>query len=69
LTNSFFSGNVNITMFATKFIAGFKQSLRPNGLKREKRIRARRVIGDAVTEQVRQVLQTADQKLILMVRN
>lgn len=45
-------------MFATRFWTG---------LKREKKIRARRV--DTVADQVRQVLQAADQQLILMVRN
>ncbi len=36
------------------------------GLKKEKRARGQKA--DTVTEQVKQVLQTADQKLILMVR-
>ncbi|MCR4305526.1 MAG: hypothetical protein NUV73_00395 [Candidatus Daviesbacteria bacterium] len=47
-------------MFASKWIAGFK---------RERRVRTRRSNIDTVTEQVKQVLQTADQKLILMVRS
>lgn len=54
-------------MFASKFLNGFKG---------EKKIRTRRVNHalpqvreiDIVTEQVKQVLQAADQKLILMVR-
>ncbi len=52
-------------MFAQRFLAGFK---RPFGFTqgREKRIRTKRV--DQVTEQVKQMLQTSDQKLILMVR-
>ncbi len=52
-------------MFATKFLASFK---RPFGFAqgKEKRIRAKRV--DIVAEQVKQMLQTSDQKLILMVR-
>lgn len=44
-------------MFAARFMTNFK---------REKRARARR--SDTVTEQVKKMLQTADQKLILMVR-
>ncbi len=44
-------------MFAQRWLTSFK---------RDKRARAKRT--DSVTEQVRQVLQTADQKLILMVR-
>lgn len=46
-------------MFASKFMTGFK---------RVKRTRERIQRVDVVTEQVKQVLQTADQKLILMVR-
>ncbi len=51
-------------MFAQRFIAS---------LKREKRVRARKVdpdqIGvDVVSEQVKQMLQETNQKLILMVR-
>jgi len=57
LTNSIFSDNVNILMFASRLVTAFK---------REKRVRTRK--SDVVTEQVRKVLQTADQKLILMVR-
>ncbi|MBI4035400.1 hypothetical protein HY383_00470 [Candidatus Daviesbacteria bacterium] len=45
-------------MFASKFVMG---------LKREKRARINRR-ADVVTEQVKKMLQTADQKLILMVR-
>ena len=44
-------------MFADKWVATFKK---------EKRIRRRGA--DVVTQQVRKMLQTADQKLILMVR-
>ena len=44
-------------MFAQKIINGFRKDKR----------RVRRV--DLVTEQVRSVLKTADQKLILMVRS
>jgi len=44
-------------MFASRLVTAFK---------REKRVRTRK--SDVVTEQVRKVLQTADQKLILMVR-
>lgn len=44
-------------MFAQKFIAN---------LKRDKKVRARRA--DVVADQVREMLQTSDQKLILMVR-
>jgi len=57
LTNSNFGANVVIKMFAQKFIAS---------LRKEKRLRGRRV--DVVAEQVKQVLQETDQKLILMVR-
>ena len=57
MTNSIFSDNVNILMFASRLVTAFK---------REKRVRTRK--SDVVTEQVRKVLQTADQKLILMVR-
>lgn len=57
MTNSNFPGNVNILMFASRLVTAFR---------REKRVRARR--SDVVTEQVKKVLQTADQKLILMVR-
>lgn len=45
-------------MFATRFVTGFK---------REKRGRIKKV--DLVTEQVKKMLQTTDQKLILMVRS
>ena len=45
-------------MFATRWVTN---------LRREKRVRARRV--DVVTEQVKKVLQATDQKLILMVRS
>jgi len=38
-----------------------------NGLKKEKRARAKKA--DVVTEQVKEMLQTENQKLILMVRN
>ena len=44
-------------MFAQRIVDSFK---------REKRVKRQRV--DLVAEQVRQVLQTEDQKLILMVR-
>ena len=44
-------------MFTNRLITGFK---------REKRIKPRRT--DVITEQVKKVLQEADQKLILMVR-
>ncbi len=47
-------------MFVSRFMAGLRQ---------EKRVRTRVRGVDMVTKQVRQVLQTADQKLILMVRN
>ena len=47
-------------MFVSKFVTG---------LRREKRTRTRARGVDMVTKQVRQVLQTADQKLILMVRS
>ena len=57
MTNSIFSDNVNIFMFVSGLVTAFK---------REKRVRTRK--SDVVTEQVRKVLQTADQKLILMVR-
>ena len=52
-------------MFAQRFLANFK---RPFGFTqgKEKRVRAKRV--DVVAEQVKQMLQTSDQKLILMVR-
>lgn len=43
-------------MFAQKFLSS---------LKKEKRVRVRK---DLMTEQVKQVLQDSDQKLILMVR-
>ncbi len=52
-------------MFANKWMTNFKRAYLPTG--REKRIRARKA--DTVAEQVKQVLQTADQKLILMVRS
>lgn len=45
-------------MFAQRFLANFK---------REKRVKAKRV--DLVAEQVKQMLQTSDQQLILMVRS
>lgn len=44
-------------MFATHFLAS---------LKKEKRVRSKRI--DVMTEQVKKMLQTTDQKLILMVR-
>ena len=44
-------------MFATRLVTGFR---------RDKKIRARKI--DTVAEQVKKVLQEADQKLILMVR-
>lgn len=44
------------TMFAMKWVNSFKQ----------KKVRANRL--DTVNEQVKKMLQTADQKLILMVR-
>ena len=56
MTNSFFGDNVKNMMFAAKFL---------NNLKKEKR-RVRR--SDIVNEQVKQVLMTADQKIILMIR-
>ncbi|MDP3948286.1 MAG: hypothetical protein Q8P87_01090 [bacterium] len=46
-------------MFASRLMTAFR---------REKRIRARKGSVDDIAEQVKQVLQTADQKLILMVR-
>ena len=49
-------------MFASRLVTAFR---------RERKIRTGRVsrVGmDTVTEQVKKVLQTADQKLILMVR-
>lgn len=45
-------------MFAARLMASFK---------RDRKVRTRRV--DVITEQVKKVLQTADQKLILMVRS
>lgn len=57
MTNSNFNDNVKNMMFATRWVTN---------LRREKRVRARRV--DVVTEQVKKVLQATDQKLILMVR-
>lgn len=59
MTNSNFGDNVNTTMFAQRFLMSFR---------REKRQASRIRKSDAVTEQVRKMLQTADQKLILMVR-
>ena len=44
-------------MFAQRFLAGFRK---------EKRIKTRKV--DVVSEQVKQMLQETNQKLILMVR-
>ena len=58
MTNSIFDGNVNILMLVQKLM---------NGLKKEKRARAKKA--DVVTEQVKEMLQTENQKLILMVRN
>ena len=57
MTNSIFYDNLEITMFAQKFLAGFRK---------EKKTRSPRV--DVVSEQVKQMLQTSGQKLILMVR-
>jgi len=57
LTNSIFDGNVNILMLVQKLM---------NGLKKEKRARAKKA--DVVTEQAKEMLQTENQKLILMVR-
>jgi hypothetical protein len=57
LTNSIFSDKVSLLMFAR---------LWTNSLKRERRSRTRR--SDTVTEQVKKLLQEADQRLILMVR-
>lgn len=57
MTNSNLNDNVN-TMFAQRLLTGFKK---------EKRARARK--SDAITEQVKRMLQASDQKLILMVRS
>lgn len=48
-------------MFAQKFLAGL------TSLKKERRVKSRRV--DLVAEQVKQMLQETNQKLILMVRS
>jgi len=47
-------------MFVSRFMTG---------LRRGKKIRTRVSGVDVITEQVKQILQTADQKLILMVKN
>lgn len=52
-------------MFAQKFLAGLKKPF-DFAQGKEKRTRVKRV--DVVAEQVKQMLQTSDQKLILMVR-
>lgn len=54
-------------MFVNRFMTGFRKTYLLGN--REKRIGSRVDGVDMVTKQVRQVLQTADQKLILMVRN
>ena len=56
MTNSIFSDKVNI-MFAQRLVANFK---------RDKRVKRQRV--DLVAEQVKSLLATENQKLILMVR-
>ncbi len=55
MTNNNFPDKVEEIMFTDKFVTNVK-----------KRTRVRRA--DMVTEQVKKVLQAADQKLILMVR-
>jgi len=62
LTNSFFNDNVEINMFAQKFVANLRKTYLPTD--REKKARR----ADVITEQVRQVLKDSDQQLILMVR-
>ncbi len=67
MTNSIFPDNVGIIMFASKFMNGLRNTCQSAA--RGKRIRARARGVDMVTEQVQKVLQAADQKLILMVRD
>lgn len=57
MTNSFIPVNVVNCMFATRFITSFKREKRTRTPKR-----------DIISEQVKKMLQEADQKLILMVR-
>lgn len=57
MTNSFFPAIVN-NMFPTRLIFG---------VRKERRIRTQS--RNVVDEQVKKLLQTADQKLILMVRS
>lgn len=58
MTNSIFGGMVEKLMFAQRSLTN---------LKKEKRDRGQRK--DLMAEQVKKVLQTSDQKLILMVRS
>ncbi len=68
MTNSIFPDNVDNIMFVSKWMTGLRRPFdSAQGRGKRAKIRARGV--DMVTKQVREVLQTADQKLILMVRS
>lgn len=62
LTNSFFCGNVSL-MFTSKLVSELKKNYLSSSKAKRRGHRS-----DVVAEQVKKVLQTSDQQLILMVR-